>query len=50
MKPSRNEIMVALAKSFEQGDLQFIETVNNVAFGYKAELKRNLKSNEQRMD
>lgn len=35
--------MVALAKAFEHGDLQFIETVNNVSFGYKAELSRKQK-------
>lgn len=51
MKVSKNDIMVALAKAFEQGDLQFIETVSNVAFGYKAELKREItKSDEGRMD
>jgi len=42
-KPSKNDLIVALTRAYEQGDLQFIETVSNIAFGYKAELKRKTK-------
>jgi len=39
-QPSKNELIVALTRAYEQGDLQFIETVSNVAFGYKVGLRR----------
>ena len=48
-KPSKSELMTALSNAFEQGDLQFIETVHNVAYGYKVDLKRTIQ-NEQRLD
>ena len=42
MKISRTDILTALTESFEEGDLSFLETVNNITFGYKAQLKHNL--------
>ncbi len=39
---SRAEILTAITQYYEQGDLSFIETVNNITYGYKVELKQNL--------
>jgi len=39
--PTRTEILTALTFYYEQGDLSFIETVNNISYGYKVEMKRN---------
>ena len=41
--PSKADITIALTRAFEKGDLQFIEMVHNLAYGYKVELKRNQK-------
>ena len=50
-QPSKNDLIVALTRAYEQGDLQYIETVSNIAYGYKVGLKRlKEKSNEQRLD
>ena len=51
-KPSRTEILIALTAFYEAGDLSFIETVNNITYGYKVTLKHNLTKlkNDQRMD
>lgn len=43
------EILKAITEYYELGDLMFMETVNNVTFGYKVDLKRKL-NGEQRMD
>lgn len=40
-KPTRSEILDALTRYFEEGDLSFIETVNNITYGYKCDLKAN---------
>lgn len=47
---SRAEILTAITQYREQGDLSFIETVNNITYGYKVELKQNLTklNNEQK--
>jgi hypothetical protein len=39
------DILMALAKYYEQGDLQFIEMVNNATFSYKVELHNQRKLN-----
>lgn len=39
---SRTDILTAITQYFEDGDLSFIETVNNITYGYKRDLKRNL--------
>ena len=39
---SRTEILTALTQYYEQGDLSFIETVNNITYGYKVSMKQNL--------
>lgn len=36
---SRSEILIAITQYYEVDDLSFIETVNNITFGYKAALK-----------
>lgn len=38
----RSEILMALTQYYEQGDLSFIETVNNITYGYKVQMKQNL--------
>ncbi len=50
--PSRDEILMAITHYYEEGALSFMETVNNVSWGYKVRLKKNLtqQNNEQRMD
>lgn len=49
---SRSEILQAITQYYEEGDLSFIDTVNNITFGYKVALKQNLTKikNERRMD
>lgn len=52
-KVSKNDLMVALTRAYEQGDLSFLETVSSVTFGYKSELKRRLNQEDDaatRMD
>lgn len=39
---SRAELLTAVTKYYEAEDLSFIETLNNITFGYKVALKRNL--------
>ena len=39
------DILMALAKYYEQGDLQFIEMVNNATFSYTVELHNQRKLN-----
>lgn len=41
-KITRSQILAAITQYYELGDLSFMETVNNITFGYKCELKRNL--------
>lgn len=36
----RSEVLTAITQYFEEGDLSFIETVNNITFGYKATLRK----------
>jgi len=52
MTIKRTEILTALTEAFENNDLSFIETVNNITYGYKVQLKQNLTklNNERRMD
>lgn len=38
----RTDILNAITQYYEQGDLSFIETINNITYGYKVELKQNL--------
>lgn len=38
----RTDILTAITHYYEEGDLSFIETVNNITYGYKVELKQNL--------
>lgn len=46
---SRTEILTELTRAFENNDLSFIETVNNITYGYKVQLKQNLtKQHEHR--
>jgi hypothetical protein len=50
---TRAEVLTAITHYYEQGDLSFIDTVNNITYGYKRELKLNLtkQNNEKpRMD
>lgn len=42
MKIARSDILTAITQYFEEGDLSFIETVNNITYGYKRDLKANL--------
>lgn len=46
---TRADILSAITQYYEQGDLSFIETVNNITYGYKVQLKQNLTklNNEQ---
>lgn len=44
----KSDILKALTEYYELGDLMFMETVNNMTFGYKSDLKRNL--HEPRLD
>lgn len=46
-EPSNNDVLVALTRAFENGDLNFVELVNKMSFGYKVELQRNQQANEQ---
>jgi len=46
----KSEILKAITEYYEVGDLVFMETVNNMTFGYKSDLKRKLNHNEQRLD
>jgi hypothetical protein len=39
---SRSEILKALTQYYELGDLSFIDTVNNITYGYKKDMKYNL--------
>lgn len=39
---SRSEILKAITEYYDLGDLSFIETVNNITYGYKVEMKQNL--------
>mgnify|MGYP001562672848 CR=1 FL=1 len=41
-KPTKAELLVALTHAYEQGDLQYLELVSNMVFGYKSELKRRI--------
>lgn len=55
MDCTRIDVLTAITRFYEEGDLSFIETVNNITYGYKVEMKRNLTQpnythNEQRMD
>jgi hypothetical protein len=47
---TRAEVLIGLTHYYEQGDLSFIDTVNNISYGYKRELKTNLtkQNNEQK--
>jgi hypothetical protein len=38
----RSKILEAITQYYELGDLSFIDTINNITFGYKVSLKRNL--------
>lgn len=38
----RAEILKAITEYYELGDLSFIETINNITYGYKCEMKQNL--------
>ncbi len=44
---SKTEILIELTRAFEQNDLSFIETVNNITYGYKVQLKQNLTKQNQ---
>jgi hypothetical protein len=39
---TRAEVLKAITEYYEIGDLSFIETVNNITYGYKVEMKQNL--------
>lgn len=43
-KPSiqKADILKAITEYHELGDLMFMETINNMTFGYKADLRRKL--------
>jgi hypothetical protein len=49
---SRSQILQAVTQYYEDGDLSFIDTLNNITFGYKVSLKQNLTKikDERRMD
>jgi hypothetical protein len=38
----RSDVLKAITDYYELGDLSFIETVNNITYGYKVEMKQNL--------
>jgi len=42
MSTTRAEILTAITEYYELGDLSFIETINNITYGYKVEMKQNL--------
>lgn len=42
MTISRAEVLTAITEAFEKNDLSFIETVNNITYGYKVQLKQDL--------
>ena len=39
---TRAEVLTAITEYYELGDLSFIETINNITYGYKVEMKQNL--------
>ena len=39
---TRADVLKAITEYYELGDLSFIETVNNITYGYKVEMKQNL--------
>jgi hypothetical protein len=41
-KLNRADVLTAITQYYEDGDLSFIETLNNITYGYKVEMKRNL--------
>lgn len=49
---TRSQILQAVTQYYEDGDLSFIDTLNNITFGYKVSLKQNLTKikNERRLD
>lgn len=48
---TRTDILSAITQYFEEGDLSFIETINNITYGYKRDLKANLtKPNHDRLN
>lgn len=51
-KHTRGEVLSAITQYYEDGDLSFIETVNNITYGYKVSMKRNLTkpNHEPRLD
>ena len=42
MTYNRSQILAGITAAMEAGDLSFIETVNNISWGYKVELKQNI--------
>lgn len=42
MEITRTDILTALTRYYEEGDLSFIDTVNNITYGYKVSMRRNL--------
>lgn len=42
MTYNRSDILIGITKAFENNDLSFIDTINNITFGYKKELKTKL--------
>lgn len=40
--PSRNDLVVALTRAYEEGDLKWVEMVHQLAFGYKRELRKKI--------
>jgi len=49
MTIDRTAILKGITEAFDEGDLSFIETVNNITYGYKVRLKQNLtKLNDER--
>ena len=42
MTYNRNQVLIDITKAAEAGDLSFIETVNNITYGYKVQLKQKL--------
>ena len=37
---TRSEILMGLTHYYEQGDKGFVETVNNISYGYKCSMQR----------
>ena len=46
----RSEILKAINQYYELGDLSFIDTVNNITYGYKVEMKRNITKPNQTLN